>query len=313
MDKPHPQQIPDFETLAADPEIAPLLAFDPVVRKVKRPDGWTPDLQRELIARLAATGTLQQAVWQMNKHATGAESLYKVPSAHAFRKCWDAAIIIGRRRNHLDTAPPFAGQVPGITRRGRKSPAPAQGDGEPDQLALAARAEEARDSISEKLLGCRRLYLQEISASPGKRAAFEILTKLPIDWEKAERLEPQDDEPWRRPNMRQPDMLLTAENGWMGDVLPGPDKKAELRKAVDEAGLEPVEWGESAENKTNDGKADASACSRDAEPVRPAGRRAASEPNPFDAGGEFSSPEQTSSPSPSPEPEDRAGPRLRGL
>jgi hypothetical protein len=31
--------IPDFAMLAADPEIAPLLRFDPVVRKVKRPDG----------------------------------------------------------------------------------------------------------------------------------------------------------------------------------------------------------------------------------------------------------------------------------
>jgi hypothetical protein len=91
MNTPHPDEIPDFETLAADPEIAPLLAFEPVVRKVKRPDGWTPDLQRELIARLAATGTLQQAVWQMDKHATGAEALYKVPSAHAFRMSWDAA------------------------------------------------------------------------------------------------------------------------------------------------------------------------------------------------------------------------------
>ena len=38
----------------------------------------------------------------------------------------------------------------------------------------------------------------------------------------------QDDEPWRSPNMREPDMLLTAENGWLGDVVHGPDKQAEL-------------------------------------------------------------------------------------
>ena len=66
--------IPDSATPAADPEIAPLLDFEPVVRKVKRPDGWTPELQRELIARIASTGTLQSAVWQMGKHATGAEA-----------------------------------------------------------------------------------------------------------------------------------------------------------------------------------------------------------------------------------------------
>jgi hypothetical protein len=111
--------IPTFEELAADPEIAPLLSFEPVVRKVKRPDGWTPDLQRELIARIASAGTLQAAVWQMGKHATSAEALYRTPGAASFRQSWDAAIIIGRRRNGLDSAPPHAGPVPGITRRGK--------------------------------------------------------------------------------------------------------------------------------------------------------------------------------------------------
>jgi len=114
---PSPADIPDFADLAADPEIAPLLRFDPVVRKIRRPDGWTPELQRELIARLAATGTIQAAVWQMGKHATGAEALYKTPSADSFRASWDAAVIIGRRRNGLDSQPPYAGPVPGITRR----------------------------------------------------------------------------------------------------------------------------------------------------------------------------------------------------
>ena len=79
-----PDDIPDFATLAADPEIAPLLEFAPVPRKVKRPDGWTPELQRELIARIAATGTVQEAVWQMGKHATGAEALYKTPDRRQF-------------------------------------------------------------------------------------------------------------------------------------------------------------------------------------------------------------------------------------
>ena len=109
--------IPSFAELAADPEIAPLLTFTPVTRQINRPNGWTPELQRELIARIAATGTLQQAVWQMGKHSTGAEGLYKKADAVSFRASWDAAIIIGRRRNGLDSAPPFAGAVPGITRR----------------------------------------------------------------------------------------------------------------------------------------------------------------------------------------------------
>jgi hypothetical protein len=47
--------------------------------------------------------------------------------------------------------------------------------------------------------------------------------------------------------MRQPDMLLTAENGWLGDYAHGEDKKAELRRQIDEhraeEGLPPVDWG----------------------------------------------------------------------
>ena len=46
--------------------------------------------------------------------------------------------------------------------------------------------------------------------------------------------------------MRKPDMLLTAENGWLGGMVPGPDKMAELRRAIDEhreqEGMEPVDW-----------------------------------------------------------------------
>ncbi|QNP43991.1 hypothetical protein H9L15_05180 [Sphingomonas daechungensis] len=108
-----------------------MLNFDPVVRKVRRPDGWTPELQRELIARIAATGTVQSAVWQMGKHATGSEALYKTPSANGFRMSWDAAIIIGRRRNGLDSQPPYTGEVPGIQRRGSKRDLPPEPAPEP--------------------------------------------------------------------------------------------------------------------------------------------------------------------------------------
>jgi hypothetical protein len=257
--------IPTFEELAADPEIAALLDFDPVPRKVKRPDGWTPELQRELIARIAFTGTVQAAVWQMGKHATGAEALYKTPGADSFRASWDAAVTIGRHRNGLDSQPPFLGDVPGITRR-KPKPSPTDGWGDAaagqvvnefgeweDEDSYARRADEAMDSIRRKLLNARRLYLQEIAPSPGKRAAFEILTEYEVDWDKAEKLEAQPDEPWNRANQRQPDMILTAESGWsFGHIGYGEDKKAELQRAIDdhraEMGLEPIDWSESAES-----------------------------------------------------------------
>jgi hypothetical protein len=116
-----------------------------------------------------------------------------------------------------------------------------------DEDSLHRRAEAARDSITKKLLNARRLYLAEISDSPAKRAAFEILTELPVDWDAAANLEPQADEPWRRPRMTNPDMLLAAEAGWLGDAAHGPDKKAELMRVINEwrvaQGQEPVDWG----------------------------------------------------------------------
>jgi hypothetical protein len=262
-------QTPTFAELAADPEIAALLNFEPVARKVKRPDGWTPELQRELLARIASTGTLQSAVWQMGKHATGAEALYKAPAADSFRAAWDAAIAIGRRRNGLDSRPPFVGEVPGITRR-TSSPDRGGGPaelvegpllpgqvyneyGEPeDEAYFRERAADAMPSICTKLLAIRRLFLRDISTCAGKRAAFEILTELPIDWELAKKLEPQADEPWHNANQRKPDMVLMAESGWTaGSVGYGPDRMQQRRDEIDEyraeQGLPPVDWSESAE------------------------------------------------------------------
>jgi hypothetical protein len=116
-----------------------------------------------------------------------------------------------------------------------------------DEDSYLRRADEAKDDMGMKLLRGRRLFLQEISGSPGKRAAFEILTDYEVDWGKAARLEPQDDEPYRTSTQREPDMILTAESGWsFGEIGYGEDKKAELRRAIDEhrarEGLPAVRW-----------------------------------------------------------------------
>ena len=52
-----------------------------------------------------------------------------------------------------------------------------------------------------------------------------------------------------RPPKWQADMILTAESGWsFGELGYGPDRKAELRRAIDQyreqEGLEPVQWDE---------------------------------------------------------------------
>ena len=168
-----PPDIPTFAELAADPDIAPLLTFGPVVRKIRRPDGWTDELQREFIARLAATGTVQAAVWQMGKHATGAEALYKAPSADSFRASWDAAVAIGRRRNGLDSQPAYAGPVPGITRR---NSSPGRGGGPAEPVEGAQDTPEMSDEEKHQLIETLFYkWLGKVEAEREARLAGEVV------------------------------------------------------------------------------------------------------------------------------------------
>jgi len=241
-----------------DPEIAALLDFEPVPRHPNQPNAWTPEKQRRFIARLAVHGSKSQACTDVGKNRTGIASVYDHPHGASFRAAWHGALDLYERRQaeQVPEGPPPLAKPPTVDRRRKRlpvaaGPRPGQmlneyGEWEDEEL-IAQRAEDARASICGKLLNARRLYLQEISDSPGKRAAFEILTELPIDWDKAARLEPQDDERWARTNQRQPDMILTAESGWsFGEMGYGPDKKAEMRRAIDEhraeEGLSPVDW-----------------------------------------------------------------------
>src|SRR5206468_6302614 len=120
--------------------------------------------------------------------------------------------------------------------------------GEDEHLA-AERVKESRQRLGRKLVRIRRLFLQDIAPSPAKRAAFEILTDLPVDWAIAAEAKPQEFEPYLEPvRMREPSMVLTAENGWLGDFAYGVrDRMAEQRKAMDdhhaEHGLPPIDWG----------------------------------------------------------------------
>jgi hypothetical protein len=235
-----------------------LLAFTPVPRKTQRVDGWSAEKQRAFIAALSATGSKRQAAQAVGMAPFGVDQMLKGEGNDSFKAAVERAMAIAARHGSMkiaqgvaDAAARNAQLTPPSRLRGLPAPLPGQivnefGEHE-EESSYLRRAEEAKDSIAGKLLRARRLYLEEISACPGKRAAFEILTELPIDWELAERGEPQPDEPWARTNQRQPDMILTAESGWsFGELGYGPDRKAQLRKAIDEyraeQGLQPVEW-----------------------------------------------------------------------
>jgi len=252
-------ETPTFEELAADPEIAALLDFAPVPRQRKRRGGWTAPLQKRFIAELTKSGSPTLAADALGKKLFSAKRLYQTAGAESFRAAWDGAVALFEERSAAEAHAAYAGlaglKPPLVDRRRR----PAQVNGPPpgqllnergqweDEASFHRRGEEAKDSINAKLRRARRLFLRDISDDPAKRAAFEILTRLPVDWDKAEQCLPQDDEPWRNPRMVEPQMLLTAEAGWVGgDILFGPDKKAELLAEINEwrakRGLPPVCW-----------------------------------------------------------------------
>lgn len=237
-----------------------LLEFEPVPRKHDRVDGWNAERQRAFIAALAATGSKRRAAMSIGMATFGVDQLLKARGNEGFRLAYDRAMAIAKANGSMkiasgiaDAAARQAQLTPPSRLRGAPLPGlPGQilnerGEWE-DKDSIERRAAHAKDSISNKLLGARRLYLFDIATCPGKRAAFEILTMLPIDWDKARKLEPQADEPWRKPNLREGDLLLAAENGWLGDIAHGEDKMAELRETLNgflvEKGMAPVSWEE---------------------------------------------------------------------
>jgi hypothetical protein len=252
-----------------------ILSFTPVPRRA-HVNAWTPEHQRAFIAALAITGSPRQAARAIGRHQFGAESLRTAKGGKGFAAAWDAALDLARERethrihgNLAELAERREAELASI------APSPARGRG---RLATGERGEgswgegprpihpdcdydpdlhaddypeywETMRSIRGKLLACRRFLLMTIAPDPDKRRAWEVLVG-PVDWDRAERMEPQDDEPqpvrWTgenssepsdaalmkphgMPNMRKADMVLTVESGLLPDLTGGHDALAELR------------------------------------------------------------------------------------
>ena len=76
----------------------PLLAFEPYLHTAPRANSITPDLQREFVAHLAATGVVASAARRIGRSM---EALYKLrhkPGAQGFAKAWDRAVQMGVER-----------------------------------------------------------------------------------------------------------------------------------------------------------------------------------------------------------------------
>ena len=128
-DTPHPSPPPQGERDSLDPEIAALLDFQPVPRKTAPPGAWTPEAQRQYIARLAVTGSQGKACGEIGKDRGGATKLYRSPEAGSFRAAWHAAIELYQRRQaeKLSKGPPPALQPPTVedgAKPGARPPCP---------------------------------------------------------------------------------------------------------------------------------------------------------------------------------------------
>ena len=91
---------PDAEPVAdPDPEIAALLDFTPVHRRIRRHDGWPPGVQRAFIAHLARMGSAEHAAYAVGRSAAGAWKLRGDGGGQSFADAWDGAIDLWHRRN----------------------------------------------------------------------------------------------------------------------------------------------------------------------------------------------------------------------
>lgn len=246
--------------------------FTPVPRR-ERHDGWTPERQREFIAALAELGSVSGACRRVAMAVFGAYALRRAAGAESFRAAWKQALDMGaqrladiamdraiegvpipimyhgeqvaERRHYNDRLLTFMLQHHQPETYGHNGALrPGVRSARLDELEAADELRdehvEAMGGIAHKLTMCRRFLLATIEPDAAKRAAWEVLVG-PVDWDKAKNMRRQDDEPHPAdpafehglPNMREPDMVLVAESGMLGEYTGGFDALAAIREAVE--------------------------------------------------------------------------------
>ena len=186
-----PPEAPD------DPEIAAILGFDPVPRKFKRANGWTPALQRRFIAWLARTGSPAKACEALGKDRFGIEKVYKSEGADSFRAAWDAAIALfedreagrqeGERQRWIGVRPPGGvdHRTPGPKGRHGQGPDPDEDEPAISNEAKLAMVEELARKFMAKVMAERAarlegrivaadFYLRQVTAM---EVAFDLMAE----------------------------------------------------------------------------------------------------------------------------------------
>ncbi len=155
-----------------DPEIEALLDFEPVVRKTKRHDGWSPENQRGYIRGLGETGNIAEAAARVGRTLSGAYTVRGAHGAGEFADAWDRALALYHRRNAPPPGAPAAAAArsprlgrPGHPFRSRAMPRrPAPPETEIDE----AEREELFEAILEK-------YWRKLRAERESRLAGRIV------------------------------------------------------------------------------------------------------------------------------------------
>ena len=149
-----------------------LLEFEPVPRKNKRADGWTPERQRAFIAALSATGSKRQSAMAVGMAPFGVDQLLKSEGSDSFKAAFDRAIAIAQANGSMkiaqgvaDAAARNAAMTPPSRLRGLPAPDDWDED-EPDM------------DLDEKLELIQRLaqkFLRKVVAEREARLAGELV------------------------------------------------------------------------------------------------------------------------------------------
>ena len=155
-----------------DPDIAALLDFEPVPRRNRKEGGWSAEMQRLFIAKLAVHGSPGKACDELGMYRSGIDKVFKSPGADSFREAWTKAVELAERRR---IAALEAGQastadlkMPFVDNRRKGSPAGAQREEEYEPPELS---EEEKITILAKL-GVK--FLKKVAVEREARLAGEI-------------------------------------------------------------------------------------------------------------------------------------------